>query len=320
MAATSPRATVRVVGGEARYVAARGVSDHLFVYSSPRTGELRFTSASDMRAGAGCTRRPPTGFGTYRLHCEGVSSVEITLGNAADVLYVFSNEPATARGGAGADLIETGTTNDTLIGGTGPDRLRSTGGRDTLIGGVGDDELFPDWRGSALQTNVPDDRLDGGSGRDLLFSGGGADELFGGTGDDELIGGGGNDRFVGEPGADEVFAGGGPLDEIAYSHRTRDVTVNEQDDVANDGSPGEGDVVASVEVVRTGSGNDTVVLDTVSFEVSRARVFGNSGDDRLTLTRGPGALFGGLGDDTLTLDTTFPGGSAPGRATTSSRR
>jgi hemolysin type calcium-binding protein len=301
--ASTLRASVRVVEGELRYVAAPGVSDDLYVYSrSGAETELRFLSANDMRAGTGCTRRSRTTIGVYRLHCDGVSSVEITLGTGADVLYLFGEDPATVHGGSGADFVETSSANDTLIGGTGPDRLRSIGGRDSLIGGSGDDELFPDWRGSASQTNVPDDALDGGSGQDLLFAGGGADELLGGTGDDELIGGAGNDHFVGEPGADEILGGGGPLDEIDCSHRVRDVTVDDHGGLANDGSAGEGDDVGAVEVVRTGSGNDTVSLGDF-----RARVFGNRGDDTLTLTRGPGVLFGGLGDDTLTLATTFPG-------------
>src|SRR4051812_31915091 len=84
--AAPPRATVRVVGGEARYIAAPGVSDDPYVHSrAGADGELRFLSTNDMRAGTGCTRRPPTKTGTYRLHCESVSSVKLMLGDAVDV-------------------------------------------------------------------------------------------------------------------------------------------------------------------------------------------------------------------------------------------
>lgn len=114
--------------------------------------------------------------------------------NSADVIFSGSGND-TANGGKGNDIIFGDDGNDTLSGGAGDDDLIGGNGADLLKGGKGDDNLFG---GNGA------DVLFGGKGDDSLFGGNGADILSGGKGDDHLTGGAGSDRFVISGGGNDV--------------------------------------------------------------------------------------------------------------------
>lgn len=166
------------------------------------------------------------------------------------------------------------------------DRVYDWDGPSTVRGGAGNDII--EGRGS-------DDALDGGLG---------ADTLIGGLGDDRLSGGEGDDRFESylwpidsfaaeTAGADRIA--GGPGVDVA-SYRARDEALSfTADDVANDGAPGEGDLVGrDVEVIEGGAAGDRMTGD------DRANTFaGGPGADTLQGRAGDDVLVGGPQDDTL---------------------
>jgi Ca2+-binding RTX toxin-like protein len=105
-----------------------------------------------------------------------------------------------------------------------------------------------------------DDAVDGGPGDDTIVGGTGADRLDGGAGRNVLAGGPGDDTFTTAPegqsvGTDEMRGEGG-RDTADYSRRGTPVRV-EIDAEADDGAPGEGDLVGTdVERVVGGAGAD----------------------------------------------------------------
>jgi Ca2+-binding RTX toxin-like protein len=66
-------------------------------------------------------------------------------------------------------------------------------GDDTILGGIGNDSLFGRAGNDILRGNLGNDMLSGGEGDDQLFGGLGTDTLWGGTGNDALQGGTGED-------------------------------------------------------------------------------------------------------------------------------
>jgi Ca2+-binding RTX toxin-like protein len=204
-----------------------------------------------------------------------------------DVILGSSTGNDELSGAGGGDIIDGRGGNDEISGGE--PYGREFDGNDRLIGGPGADKLSggalfqndrdvvdysartnrvrailsntgPDdgeeGEGDAIDDSVED--VVGGSGSDIMIGnsldnvlngGGGADSLDGGGGDDVLIEGGGDgDALIGGPGADTA------------DYATRGDALNlSLDDVANDGRPGEGDLIDdTVENVRGGNGQDTI--------------------------------------------------------------
>jgi hypothetical protein len=129
--------------------------------------------------------------------------------------------------------------------------------------------------------------LNGGSGKDILV---------GGSGDDRLIGAVNNDRLIGGLGIDTLDGGDG-TDIAEYTDRTKAnfgtrrqrhlMSVSASlDGIANDGHPGENDLIlANVENLLGGQGNDTLT--------------GNDGPNVLAGGRGLDSISGGGGADTI---------------------
>ena len=160
---------------------------------------------------------------------------------------------------------------------------------------------------AALDWNGPS-TIDGGSGNDSLFGNGGADHLTGGDGNDDLVGGPGNDVLDAGPGNDmlefqpggysvmqeagpddtagsDELHGGPDADTVGYGARSDSLTIT-MDGQANDGAPGENDLIANdIEEVDGGQGNDTMT--------------GNDGPNVLVGADGNDTIDGGAGDDTL---------------------
>jgi Ca2+-binding RTX toxin-like protein len=117
--------------------------------------------------------------------------------------------------------------------------------------------------------------------------------LDGGPGDDVLAGGPGFDSLQGGPGADDL-SGGGSVDTANFSDHAGAVTVT-LDGAANDGAPGENDVVrGDVENVDGSDAADTIVGDAGPNVLS-----GGGGDDRIAGGPGDDDLRGWLGDDVV---------------------
>ncbi len=194
------------------------------------------------------------------------------------------------RGGSGNDRVtatDAQLTSNRWFGNGGNDHFESGGGADWLDGGEGDDNL---------QAGDGDDTGAGGSGNDVLSGDAGADRLDAGTGNDVMYGGGGADLLNGDTGAD-TFWGGLDVDTADYSTRGGALNIS-LDDVANDGSAGEGDNVRSdVENVTGGIGNDTI---TSPANRNVANTFtGGSGADVLDGGGGNDVLAGGFGNDLI---------------------
>jgi Ca2+-binding RTX toxin-like protein len=106
--------------------------------------------------------------------------------------------------------------------------------------------------------------------------------------------------MVGGPGAD-ILAGGPGADFAFYVDHPAAVSIS-LDNVANDGSAGEGDnVLSSVENIFTGPGNDTVIgsaaNNTISTGVGGDVVSGGAGDDEIDTDEGNDSASGDAGDD-----------------------
>lgn len=165
-----------------------------------------------------------------------------------------------------------------------------------------------------------DDQLVGGSGNDYLVGGNGNDSLSGGAGDDYLDAGEGNNTLQAGLGNDYMVSGNGVniydgqqgTDTVDYSAHTANISITE-DNVANDGAPGQGDnVYNTVENIITGAGNDTIIGsssnnvidsgagdDSVNGGSGNDSILGNVGNDTIDGSAGNDTIDGGAGDDSL---------------------
>jgi Ca2+-binding RTX toxin-like protein len=295
--AVAPAAQAGTLGYDGEdlvYVAAPGERNDVTVAQSRAYG-AGVVSIGDTAAGIasypaeGCAVSEP-GW----LECEARGAVYVELGDGDDAGSLGLDRP----------LLNPVV----LAGGPGADRLRGNRGGATvagLVGGEGDD---------ALQGGLGDEQLHGGPGADELAGGGGADRLLGEDGDDRLDGDG-----HASPAADLIDGGAGSDTIAGYSrpgadqHPPASVSLN---GTADDGRPGEGDDVRSIErTVAHVSGQWTLSDEADVIEIwanqgggaSTVRSLG--GDDRVTggnheetLDGGPGAdrLEGGFGPDSIT--------------------
>ena len=164
--------------------------------------------------------------------------------------------------------------------------------------------------------------MEGGSGNDTMTTGRGPDELYGGDGNDTISSTEGEDIVRGEGGDDTVSAGkedpepdvadvvdGGPgFDTIPtapsdYNRGTTDDVSVTNDGVANDGEPGEGDNVISVEKLYVVGAAVTVAgtngRDDVFVDADSSTIRGLGGDDKLVAYDGNDTIEGGDGNDFL---------------------
>lgn len=139
-----------------------------------------------------------------------------------------------------------------------------------------------------------DDRFTGSGLDDVVYGGDGFDKAWGNGGSDSFHGDAGNDYFDGGSGPDTVDGGAG-TDIAGYAPRSADLTLT-IDGVANDGEALEGDnILASVETVFAGSGNDVLVGQDVDGQT----LDGGAGDDAITGGNGRDQLAGNAGHDTI---------------------
>ena len=148
--------------------------------------------------------------------------------------------------------------------------------------------------------------LSGGIEDDELLGFGGDDRLDGGPGNDTLDGGPGNDSFAIEPGAD-TYIGGPDLDTLDLDpFRNPDPAPDYLVHLAAgemDGGDLTGDRISGIEVVRSDSGNDTLIGDAADNLLDGREgdddIDGGPGNDTLLSSGGRAFLDGGEGDDSL---------------------
>uniref|UniRef100_UPI0035AF8BD3 Hint domain-containing protein n=1 Tax=Paracoccus sp. TaxID=267 RepID=UPI0035AF8BD3 len=135
----------------------------------------------------------------------GLGTDSLLGGAGADTLYGDDTLGADTAGGA--DFLDGGADNDSIVAGAGNDTLIGGLGSDTLLGGAGADTLYGD---DTLGTDAAGgaDSLDGGAGTDSIVAGAGNDTLIGGLGGDTLLGGAGADTLYGDDTLGTDTAGG----------------------------------------------------------------------------------------------------------------
>jgi Ca2+-binding RTX toxin-like protein len=255
----------------------------------------------------------------------------ICAGSGNDTL-VGNSVSNDIEGGLGNDTVDAGAGNDTLEGGVGNDSLLGGAGNDEIMGGVGNDTMrggegidCADYEAVAAALNVNlatgtasgegvdilleienicagsgtdtlvgnsvSNDIEGGLGNDTLDAGVGNDTLEGGVGNDSLLGGAGNDELMGGVGNDTMRGGEG-IDCADYEAVSVALNVN----LATGTATGEGiDILLEIENICAGSGNDTLVGNSVSNDIE-----GGLGNDIVDAGAGNDSLMGGLGNDTLT--------------------
>jgi hypothetical protein len=245
---------------------------------------------SDSTAGPGCAPLYSDGTGA---DCPlGAGGVDIRAGGGDDVVKADILGNPVAPGFIRVDL------------GDGDDSFdaRELAGSYTVAGGAGND---------TIKGSTTGDVLDGGPGNDTIDGLEGADVVRGGDGDDTVNGDSGGDVVDGGPGVDtsddwSPVGGGDP----ALSPPAKILF----DGAANDGLPGEGDNVSSVERIHAGvaldyTGDDGANVAIAAEVGASSSLRGLGGDDQLqggdradTIDGGAGAdtLTGGFGNDTIT--------------------
>jgi Ca2+-binding RTX toxin-like protein len=263
----------------------------------------------------------------------GTGNDTIDAGAGADVIITGTGSDLVYAGdGDDRLVIEAGDGNDTFWGGIGNDVIDATAltggvvvnftgaGMGTLTEGSSVDTFLETERvllGAGNDTvtgNVGNESVDGGAGNDSISGGGGADTLAGGAGNDTLIGGTGSDTLYGGEGDDrfniasgdgsDSVAGGSGNDTLDLSTFTTAVTVNFVSEGQGTAAGGGGTTTFSqIEVVRTGSGNDSIIGNSgndIIYAGAGADTFlGGAGNDQLFGGDGTDSLDGGDGDDWL---------------------
>ncbi len=230
----------------------------------------------------------------------GATAVYANGSDGADTIAVAASVtvPAGITGGTGNDTIQGGSGNDTIDGGAGNDQIFGGAGNDTVTysrdnGAVNvtlDDVANDGMAGEHDDVHGDVETIIGGNGNDTLTGDAAANALNGGPGNDSLYGLGGNDTLVGGTGAD-LFSGGDGTDTADYSADTTPVNLS-LDNVANDGTPGEGDDILTDVENLTGSGDsgNRLTGDTLT---------GDAADNLLIGSAAPDTITPGLGNDTL---------------------
>jgi Ca2+-binding RTX toxin-like protein len=240
-----------------------------------------FVTVTTDQAGDGCTHSEATG-----TQCPlGPGGIDVAMGGGNDTVSDLS----LASGALGDDVLRVDL-------GAGDDKFNGGPGAESVVGGAGNDEL----KGAG-----GDDKLDGGDGNDKLNGQGGRDQVLAGNGDDVLDGDEyetpSADVLDGGPGNDRVEGWSNPL--VEAEHPPISVTLDNQ---ANDGRPGEGDDVRSIERITSNTSGTVVLSDAddivemwANIDQGASTIRTNGGNDKVTGGNHDETIDGGAGDDTL---------------------
>ncbi|WP_342242065.1 beta strand repeat-containing protein, partial [Inquilinus sp. OTU3971] len=224
----------------------------------------------------------------------GTSGNETISGTSnSDTIYGGST---TSPNGTGNDTVNAGNGSDTVYGGDGADNLNGDQSNDTLIGGSGNDTLD-----GGSSTDTADYGQDGGTGAVTVnLATGSATDSFGNTDTlisiENIIGTALSDTIVSSVSdfTNNVFDGGNGTDTVNYSASTSALTVNLSSGSASGTGIGT-DTLTSIEIIRTGSGNDILTAAAAG-----STLIAGAGTDQLNGGAGNDTLVGGAGNDTLT--------------------
>ncbi|MEU0556935.1 calcium-binding protein [Dactylosporangium sp. NPDC006015] len=200
--------------------------------------------------------------------------------------------------GNGNDTVTSSTHGEQIDGGAGADTVSYAQHPGPVTVDLSTGDGGPEHDGLAAVEAVV-----GGPGDDTLTGDAGANTLSGGDGDDLISGGGGNDTLLGGDGADTMYGGTG-VDTVSYGDHAVPVTAS-LDGLANDGAPGEGDLIGSAVENLTGGSADDVLYGNDSANVLRGDPSGNwlpitGGADTIYPLGGNDVSYGLGGDDTIT--------------------
>jgi Ca2+-binding RTX toxin-like protein len=241
-----------------------------------------------------------TGTDLTRINSNLAGTIGGTAGDAAaDIVFI--------NGTAGDDIVTA-----TLPGGdllvTGLAAVVSVDSFETMdsvrLQGLGGDDIVD---AAAVGAGGPPLVVDGGAGDDILLGSAGADSMLGGDNDDVLLGNGGVDVMDGGLGDNISIQDGGNVTAgiISIFGDALDNTITISRDAAgalfSNGVVIPGATIANTALIRVfgQSGNDTITLNQSSGALPAAMIFGGAGLDTLTGGAAGDFLFGGGGNDTL---------------------
>lgn len=180
--------------------------------------------------------------------------------------------------------------------------------------GSGDDTVnaSADSTGQTITTNAGTDTILGGAGGDTIDAGTGADTISGGDGADSITGGDDQDliNLTGNFGDDTIAGGEGGTDgdTLDGSTLTEDINVlfdGDESGAFTGQTTGSDATFSEIEVINTGSGDDTIdasadsVGTTINTGAGADTVLGGAGGDTLTTGTGDDTVDGGLGADSI---------------------
>ena len=266
---------------------------------------------------------------TFRGNFEPGKTAEAT--GASEIEFQINNNIITFDFSTGDDLVNVVTTGaDVNADGDQDITLNGTQAKITYKGGDGNDVIDGTAYAGALILNLwggnGTDHLIGSNGIDYVWgdadddvieTGNANDKLWGGKGDDTLVGGAGNDQYMEDKTANgsDFMDGGAGVDKVNYALRTGAISVTLADGLANEGEAGEADELLGVENVTTGSGDDTIVGDTLANTLHGGngnddiyggggadKLYGDANDDYIQGDAGNDSHYGGTGNDILVGD------------------
>ena len=265
-----------------------------------------------------------------------VEIAKLSGGNSDNTLdaSAFTLGGVTMIGGSGHDVLQGGSSADSLDGGAGNDVLQGNGGNDSLIGQAGDDTLQGNGGDDTLSGELGNDTLDGGTETDLLIETGnvnltlssnaltglGTDSLSnfeeailtGGNsantlnavaflGTVTLIGGGGNDLLQG--GSSSDFLDGGTGNDTLQGNDGNDTLTGGLGNDSLVGGAGTDRLVESANASFTLTNTSLTGVGTDSLtNVETVQLTGGISNNRLNagnFSLGSVTLIGGAGNDTL---------------------
>ncbi|MGL4727313.1 MAG: beta strand repeat-containing protein, partial [Bosea sp. (in: a-proteobacteria)] len=133
----------------------------------------------------------------------------------------------------------------------------------------------------------------------------GNDTLIGGSGDDVLHGGGGNDILQGGSG-DDTLNGGQGIDTADYSDQSANLTINLGNQGQSQNTGAGNDILAGIENVIGGSGDDTLTGDGgnnyIDSRLGNDTIIAGGGNDNIVTGGGNDNVDAGAGDDQIFID------------------
>ncbi len=222
------------------------------------------------------------------------------------------------QGNGGSDWVDGGTEADVVLGGT--SKAGSPDAGDWLFGAAGEDIVIGDNAQSDVAADAPYPTDLGSSeaaigGNDYLVGGDDADRVYGGLFDDAVLGGNGDDHAEGNPGSDWIFGEAGDDDLIGGSSELATGLFSgteagrpDADDVLSGGA-GQ-DVIAgdNAAVTRGGAAHPQTIgrglVTTRGIDLAdetSAPAAGRFGGDRIEGGGDTDLVFGQRGDDEISL-------------------